>query len=332
LGPSPPRSFDFVELVWRPLTAADIPAVTALYTAVEAVDDTGELLSEEDFAQSFGKANLPDGSIAAFAGDSLAAYGLVEPRDAPSLVHRVRLDGMVHPDFRRQGIGRSLMPRMVKQARALHLAAHPDLPLVASTMVESRSAGHVALVSSLGFTADRYFYEMEVALGESLAQVPMPPGYSIVPFSAGRAEEVRNVVNAAFAEHWGSTARTPSEFAASFTDSKRFVASTSFLALDRASGAVIGFVLSRHYPVVEELTGVRELWIGDVGTLEEHRGRGVAAALLSWTLARGQEQGYHRAGLSVDSANSTRALGVYERAGFKVGRTWIDYGLPVDLG
>jgi len=320
-----------VELVWRPLTTADIPAVTALYTAAETADDTGEILSEEDFAQTFGKANLPEGSVAVLAGTALAAYGVVEPRDEPSGTHRVRLDGVVHPDFRRHGIGRALMPRMVTMAKALHLAAHPAMPLVASTMVESRSAGHLALASALGFTADRYFYEMEVALGESLAQVPIPSGYEIVPFSATRSEEVRQVVNAAFSQHWGSTARTSEEWAASFTDSKRFVPSTSYLALDRASGAVIGFVLSRHYPAVEEQTGVRELWIGDVGTLDEHRGRGVASALLSWTLAQGQAQGYHRAGLSVDSANSTRALGVYERAGFKVVRTWIDHGLPVDL-
>jgi mycothiol synthase len=321
-----------VELAWRTLTAADIPAVTALYAAGEAVDDTGELLSEEDFEQKFREANLPEGSIAAFTGDSLVAYGLVWPRADPSLVHRVHLDGMVHPDFRRQGIGSSLLPRQVAQARSLHVAAHPAVPLVASALVESHVAGHIALVSSLGFTADRHFHEMEVALGESLAQVPIPPGYEIVPFSAPRAEEVRQVVNAAFAQHWGWSPRTPEEFAASFTDSRRFVPSASFLALDRASGAVIGFVLSRYYPVVEEQTGVRELWIGDVGTLGEHRGRGVASALLGWTLARGQEQGYHRAGLSVDSANSTGALGIYERAGFKVARTWIDYGLPVELG
>ena len=225
------------------------------------------------------------------AGDSLAAYGLVELRDDPTETHRVRLDGVVHPSFRRQGIGRSLLPRMVTMARTLHTALHPTMPLVATTLIESRSAGHVALVESLGFTANRYFYELEVALGESLAQVPIPSGYEIVPFSLARSEEVREVVNAAFAHHWGSTERSPEEWAASFTNSKRFVPETSFLALDRASGAVIGFVLSRHYPAVEELTGVRELWIGDVGTLAEHRGRGVASALLSWTLAQGQDAG-----------------------------------------
>ncbi|WP_439660990.1 GNAT family N-acetyltransferase [Lentzea sp. HUAS TT2] len=316
-----------MELVWRPLTTADIPAVAALCTAAETVDDTGELLSEEDFAESFGKSDLPGGSLAVFADDTLAAYGLVALRDNPVGTHRVRLDGVVHPEHRRAGIGLQLLPRLVELARRLHVARHPDMPLTVCTMVESRSVGHVALTNKLGFSADRHFYELEVALGESLAQVPIPPGYEIVPFSAARDEEVRLVCNAAFAEHWGSVERTPEEWAASFTDSKRFVPESSFLALSQ--GAVAGFVLARHYPVVEEMTGVRELWIGDVGTLEEHRGRGVAAALLSWTLAQGRVAGYQRAGLSVDSANSTSALGVYERAGFEVARTWVDYGLPV---
>ncbi|RAS61756.1 mycothiol synthase [Lentzea atacamensis] len=318
-----------MELVWRALTTADIPAVAALYCAVEAVDDTGELLSEEDFAERFDETDLPGGSLAVLVDGALVAYGLAVLRDNPVNTHRVRLDGAVHPDFRRKGIGRQLLQRLILLARKLHTARHPAMPMVVNTMVESRCAGHVALCAELGFTADRCFNELEVALGESLAQVPIPPAYEIVPFSAARDEEVREVCNAAFADHWGSVERSPEEWAASFTNSKRFVPETSFLAL--AEGAVAGFVLSRHYPVVEELTGVRELWIGDVGTLREHRGRGVASALLSWTLAQAKGQGYQRAGLSVDSANPTRALGVYERAGFELKRTWIDYGLPVSL-
>ncbi|MDX3656140.1 GNAT family N-acetyltransferase [Streptomyces sp. ID05-26A] len=318
-----------MELVWRPLTTADIPVVAALYNAAEAVDDTGELLSEEDFARSFGEADLPGGSLAVLAGGTLVAYGLVALRDNPVGTHRVRLDGMVHPEFRRAGIGLRLLPRLASLARDLHVARHPDMPLSVCTMIESRSGGHVALAERLGFTADRHFHELEVALGESLAQAPIPSGYEIVPFSAARDEEVRNVANVAFAQHWGSVERSPQEWAASFTDSPRFVPESSFLALSNDS--VVGFVLARHYPVVEELTGVRELWIGDVGTLEEHRGRGVASALLSWTLTQGRAKGYHRAGLSVDTANATSALGVYERAGFEVARTWIDYGKPVEL-
>ncbi|MFI6101476.1 GNAT family N-acetyltransferase [Lentzea sp. NPDC051213] len=320
-----------MELVWRPLTTADIPAVTALCGAAEAVDDTGEVLSEEDFAETFGERNLPHGSLAVLAGDTLAAYGLVNVRPDPQGTHRAALEGVVHPAFRRQGIGRELLSRLVTMTRPLHLERYPTLPLVTSAMVDGSSAGHLALVESLGFTADRRFYEMEVALGESLAQVPIPAGYEIVPFSASRNEETRLVCNAAFAAHWAPISRSPEVWASSFTDSKRFVPDDSFLALERASGAVVSFVLSRHYPAIEEATGVRELWIGDVGTLAEHRGRGVASALLSWTLGQARARGYDRAGLSVDTGNSTPALGVYERAGFSVVRTWIDYGLPIDL-
>lgn len=223
-----------MELVWRPLTTADIPAVAALYNAAEAVDDTGELLSEEDFAESFGEIDLPAGSLAVLAGDELVGYGLVVSRDNPVGTHRVRLDGVVRPEFRRKGIGRELLPRLVTLARDLHLERHQAMPLTVCTMVESRSQGHVALAEQLGFSADRHFYELEVALGESLAQAPIPPAYEIVPFSAPRDEEVRRVCNAAFAEHWGSVERSPAEWAASFTNSKRFVGRPPFWRCTKA--------------------------------------------------------------------------------------------------
>ncbi|WP_158102829.1 GNAT family N-acetyltransferase, partial [Lentzea kentuckyensis] len=155
-----------MELVWRSLTTADIPVVAALHHAAEAVDDTGELLSEEDFAESFAEADLPGGSLAVLVDGVLAAYGLVVLRDAPVDTHRVRLDGAVHPEFRRNGIGRELLPRLVAMARELHTARHPAMPMVACTMAESRSTGHIALCAELGFSADRYFHELEVALGE----------------------------------------------------------------------------------------------------------------------------------------------------------------------
>jgi hypothetical protein len=31
------------------------------------------------------------------------------------------------------------------------------------------------------------------------------------------------------------------------------------------------------------------------------------------------------------TTNPTRALGVYQHSGFGVARTWIDYGMPVEL-
>ena len=49
---------------------------------------------------------------------------------------------------------------------------------------------------------------------------------------------------------------------------------------------------------------------------QEHRGRGLASALLARVLAAARDEGYRTASLNVDTANPTGALGVYERAGF----------------
>ncbi|MFD9705387.1 GNAT family N-acetyltransferase [Lentzea sp. NPDC059081] len=316
-----------MELVWRSLTTADTSVVAALHNAAALADGTGKPRSEQDFAESFARPGLAGRSVGVSVDGVLTGYGVFEPRDNPVGAHRVRLDGVVHPEFRRRGIGSLLMQRLISTAREVHRALHPAMPLVVCAMVETCSASHVALVEKLGFTADRHFHTLEVALGESLAQVPVPAGYEVVPYSPARDEEVRLASNEAFTGHWGSVDRSPQEWAESFTDSARFAPDTSFLALN--DGAVVAFVLSRHQRAVEETTGVRELWIGDVGTLAGHRGRGVASALLSRTLTRGRAQGYQRAGLSVDAANSTGALGVYERAGFGMARTVVDYGLRV---
>jgi ribosomal protein S18 acetylase RimI-like enzyme len=55
-----------------------------------------------------------------------------------------------------------------------------------------------------------------------------------------------------------------------------------------------------------------------LGVLRSHRGRGVASALLREGFAVFRRRGLSTAGLSVDSANPTGAVSVYERQGMRV--------------
>jgi ribosomal protein S18 acetylase RimI-like enzyme len=64
-----------------------------------------------------------------------------------------------------------------------------------------------------------------------------------------------------------------------------------------------------------------------VGTLPEHRGRGVAGALLGHTLHACAAAGYDDASLHVDAENPTGALPIYRRAGFEVETTWTTWTL-----
>ncbi|GLZ31209.1 N-acetyltransferase [Lentzea sp. NBRC 105346] len=323
-----------MELTWRPLSKADIPAVTALRAAVEAVDRTGHIVSEDDVAFEFADSDLdfPEGSLGVLDGDELVGYGLVRVRGNAVDVHRCHLEGAVRPSHRRTGIGGELVQRLIACARVVHRSFYADLPLVVQMLVREKNEGHRALATALGFTDDRRFYDMQVSLDAPVPVQPVDAGLAIVPYTRDRDEEVRLARNDAFADHWGTTAASPEVWAERYTGMKSFVAGTSFLMVDKDSGAVVGFVLCQHSEAEYAASGVRELWVADVGTLRPYRGRGVAGALLSCALAAGRDAGFERAALSVDSANSTPALGVYERAGYRVVGYWSDYGLPVSSG
>ena len=76
-------------------------------------------------------------------------------------------------------------------------------------------------------------------------------------------------------------------------------------------------------------TGRREAYVGLVGTLRGHRGKGLATGLLGHALHAYREAGYDGAALAVDSANPTGALGVYRRVGFAVESRWTNYAMAV---
>ncbi len=111
------------------------------------------------------------------------------------------------------------------------------------------------------------------------------------------------------------------------TGARSFRPDVSFLALD--GDEVAGYLLSHEYDAETAMTGVRECWIARLGTRPPWRGSGVATALLTTCLRAGQQQGFHRAGLNVDSANATGALSLYERCGFRTLHTWVGYVRPL---
>ncbi len=110
------------------------------------------------------------------------------------------------------------------------------------------------------------------------------------------------------------------------TQSRNTRAALSLLLRDR-EGSIAAYVQTSEYDAVAQATGIREAYIAKVGTLAEHRRRGLATALLHEAMDRYAEQGFDRAALDVDSENPSGALGVYERAGFRTRMRWTEYEL-----
>jgi ribosomal protein S18 acetylase RimI-like enzyme len=157
--------------------------------------------------------------------------------------------------------------------------------------------------------------------------VPLPDGLRLVPFELSLNETLRLAHNDVFLDHWGSTPRDADSWKTWFTGARAFRGESSYLVLD--GDEIAAYVLGYVYVADTEATGVRELYIGQVGTVKSYRGRGLARAALAKVMAEAAKAGYQRAGLGVDADNPTGALGLYERLGYSVNGKWISYGLPL---
>ena len=306
-------------LTARPLRADHMAAVADLLAAAEPVDDTGEHEDADDLAEFLinDRVDLDRDTVAVLAGEALVGYaGVVDLGDhrgeyAPMLV------GRVHPDRRGQGIGRALVGWQLARSAELHRERHPEMPGRFAIGVGSATTSLEALVRRAGFSPVQYYFVMRRPLADLPAVRPVE-GVELQPFDPAHDDEVRRVHNLAFVDHVGVAERDEYAWRTWFTGQRAFRPEVSRLAL--ADGAVVGYALVYEYGADTEATGVREAYFGQIGVLPVARGRGLASALIAASLHAAAADGAGRAGLTVDTENTTGALQLYERLGFAVDR------------
>lgn len=319
------------QLTWRALTADDVPAWARLTAAIEAVDRTGENYDAADLAEELADPGLDparDTLAAVTPEGELLAYAGLRGSPAGCDVDRVWLDGGVHPAVRGRGLGRRVLAWQERRGVELHGERHPEVPGQLLVGVYESAAAREALVRAAGYQPVRWFNDMNRDLGGELPAVPpLPAGLRLVPFDARYDEAVRVAHGEAFADHWGSTSPDQERWRHWYTGAQGFRPDTSLLVLD--GDEVAAYLLTYFYAADAEATGVREGWVGQLGTRPQWRRRGLASLLLAAALAGFRDAGYQQAGLDVDSENGTGALGLYERLGFVVDHRWVTWAKPV---
>jgi mycothiol synthase len=211
---------------------------------------------------------------------------------------------LVHPAWRRRGVGRALAAELVQHSPdgRLRLWAHGMHP-AAAKMAE---AG--------GFRKSRVLWQMRRSLDEALPPLELPEGVTIRTFEPGQDEQAwTEVNNRAFSEHpdqghWSVEEVRVREQEPWF-DPKGF-----FLAF--RDDRLVGFHWTKvhgthHEGHVHDALG--EVYVVGVDPSEQGRGLGPALTLLG--LHHLQQQALPSVMLYVDETN-TNAIGVYERLGF----------------
>jgi mycothiol synthase len=315
----------------RALTPADVPALTGLLAAMEEVDKTGEHFDEDDIADELADPaiDLDRDTLAVLDADgALVAWTAVRAWTNVTDSARVWLEGGVLPSRRGQGLGRRVLEWGEARGAALHRERHPELPGEMLVRVPATVPSQEALVRAAGYQSVRYWYGMKRDLSSPLPPVPaVPAGLRVVPWSEELDGALRRAHGEAFADHWGSTPPDEQRWTQWYTGSRGFQPELSRLVLD--GDRIAAYLLSYFYSAEAEATGVREAYIGQLGTLRPWRRRGLGGLLLATGLAAARDGGYARASLTVDSSNPTGALALYQRAGFVLDDRSVTWTKPV---
>ena len=179
---------------------------------------------------------------------------------------------------------------------------------------ERDDPGH-GLLGAAGYERARTSFDMGTGLNRAEVPPEPPAGITIRRFVAGADERTMwQVETEAFRDHWDHEHDPPYEvFAAEWFGDPNGPAR---IWLAEADGSVVG----ECGWVVDT-----DAYVGSLGVLRPYRGRGIGTTLLRTAMADAAAAGHARIVLSVDAANPTGALQVYERAGLSVLRTLAIY-------
>lgn len=321
-------------VTYRNHRPGDTESMVKLINEADAADKLERTTTLEQLEHEMSWPNYDAGSdcFLAWAGDELVGYADLFMRrattgdDTPfsSEESKFYTWGVVHPAWRRRGVGKRLM-ELLHQRASDRLCELNGRRVFFQAQARDVETGRIALLASFGLEPVRYGINMARRLDGELPPVKLPHGYTLRLFDPQTdVQTVWKVQNLAFQDHWGYSVFPLEEFR-HVLDEPDFRPELWLLAIEQASGTIVGLGLSWIEPQWIESTGRQEGTIGTLGVLREHRRRGVGTALLVQSMRTLQAYGMDWAQLGADADNLTGAVRLYERVGFTVRKTYITY-------
>ncbi|HEX6351063.1 MAG TPA: GNAT family N-acetyltransferase [Candidatus Dormibacteraeota bacterium] len=182
-----------------------------------------------------------------------------------------------------------------------------------------RGRGHTAGLERTGLARVRGFWRMDRPNLLAIPAPPVPDGYRLLDATAAEIGEDTwlDTFESAFTEHWRHSPERL-ESIRRRRSAPGFNPELELMAVS-AEGQPAALVISSLEEYEEDRRPQPVGLVGIVGTVPDHRRRGLAAGLTAEALRRLRAAGARSSSLYVDAQNPTRAYDVYRSLGYEVG-------------
>ena len=230
-------------------------------------------------------------------------------------IHVYTAFGFVLPEWRRKGIGTAML--LHNEARLREIAAdHPeDEPRYFQTWATETEKSTHALAKSQGYQPIRYGFEMRRDLSEPFPAAPMPKGLEVRPVQEDQIRTIFEASNEAFRDHWGYREDSWEEFQ-SWMKAPTFNPELWKIAWDgdQVAGIVMNYVNEKENEEYDRKRGYTE----NISVGRLWRRLGLAKSLIVQSMKMFKEIGMTETALGVDAENTSGALHLYKKCGYKV--------------
>jgi mycothiol synthase len=255
----------------------------------------------------------PEGEVAGYA----ELWDIVEPHVRPFGWART------HPDHFGRGIGTHIEAWAVQRAQQVIERAPDGARVCLLQSVPSVDQVGRAFLGEKGYTETRHFYHMRVEFNEPPQPPVLPEGVTIRSMAEGEERAFLHTSWEAFKDHWGVV---PSPFESYFEswmerikNDPDFDRSLWFGAWDGEQ--VAGMCFNKGHTTEDP----EMAWVNTLGVRREWRHKGLGLALLLHSFGEFHRRGKRKAGLGVDSSSLTGATRLYEKAGMRVFREFVQF-------
>lgn len=233
--------------------------------------------------------------------------------------YRLQMEGWVHPDSRRRGVGTALLKAVDAYMQS---RLRGQITIFARALADVPGAEQ--LFRANGYELSRQFYIMRTPLQNQTWTAEIPHGVTFKTFRAGDLEPLVEADNAIFADHWGSRQRNLPAWRHEMMETRPH--DPRLWTLAWADDNIVGECLCHASNQGDPNDG----WISIVGVRRDYRGQGLGRALLATSLNKLREFGFDSGSLSVDAENAA-AVNLYRSLGMNVIRTRLHFTKSFEL-